>query len=267
MPYEMIEKIKIEDVTTESLDGTGTFDVLMRAVNGHINKEYTKNRIVGTEYSTVYLGALNSVLDKAMGFAMEVDKSWLEAELLRLQAINLEIEADKLAAEVILINAQVEKMGKEMELLDAQILIAACEKLKIEAQTDEIEQNTANAVIEGTVLVATECKLRAEFDVLMEQKLKTIAETSLLGQKMETEKAQTNGAAVTPDSVIGKQVSLYDAQANGFLRDAEQKAADIMTKTWSVRRTTDEGTGVEGNGLNDGNIARSVNKLLGGVDA
>ena len=76
------------------------------------------------------------------------------------------------------------------------------------------------------------------------------------------------GIAIEPGSVIGKQITLYTAQANGFDRDAEQKAAKVMIDSWNVRRTTDVGTVADGvNQLHDANVGRAVNALLGGVGA
>jgi len=43
--------------------GTGIFDILINAVVGNIKAEYDSGRIVGQEYSTVYLGALQSVIN------------------------------------------------------------------------------------------------------------------------------------------------------------------------------------------------------------
>lgn len=138
----------------------------------------------------------------------------------------------------------------------------------IQAQIDLITQQTANAVIEGTVLTATECKLRAEYDLLILQKARTSAETALLVQKMATEKAQTTSLGVDADSILGRQKSLYLAQTEGFARDAEQKAAKLMADTWNVRRTTDEGTIADGtNMLNDATVGRAITKLLSGVGA
>lgn len=246
MPYTALEKIVIGDVTQENLaTGQGNFDILMRALKEHVNKEYKAGRIDGPEYSQVYLATLQLALDKAMGFTMEVDKSWLEAEILRLTAEKLEIEKTKVTAEVALVNAQI----------------------------GLINQQTANAVVENTVLIAQECKLRAEYDVLLLQKDKVIAETALLGQKLVTEQAQTQDGAIAPGSVLGKQIVLYGRQADGFLRDAEQKAAKLMIDTWNVRRTTDEATvagpipGGADNGLGDIYIGRAVGTMLTGINA
>jgi hypothetical protein len=103
---------------------------------------------------------------------------------------------------------------------------------------------------------------------MMETKLKTAQETALLGQKVASERAQTVGAGVDADSVIGKQKSLYQAQADGFKRDAEQKAAKLLVDSWNVRRTTDSGTVADGtNMLNDATVGRAVKAVLAGVGA
>lgn len=118
------------------------------------------------------------------------------------------------------------------------------------------------------VLAAQECKLKAEFDAIMASIPKLEAETSLLNQKRVTETAQTNGTSVAPESVIGKQMTLYGRQADGFVRDAEQKAAKIMADTWNVRRTTDEGTIADAtNKLDDATIGRTITQLLAGINA
>lgn len=139
---------------------------------------------------------------------------------------------------------------------------------KTGAEVALLEQQRLNAEAEYAVLVAQECKLRAEYDVIILSKARTTAETSLLTQKIATEKAQTIGAGVDTDSVIGKQKNLYQAQTDGFARDAEQKAAKLLVDTWNVRRTTDEGTVADTtNMLNDATIGRAVTKVLTGVGA
>ena len=102
----------------------------------------------------------------------------------------------------------------------------------------------------------------------MNQIAKAAAETALLNQKVITEKAQTDGSVISPDSILGKQVILFKVQADGFQRDAEQKAAKLMIDTWSVRRGTDEGVAADStNKLADTFIGQAVTKLLAGVEA
>ena len=69
--------IVITGVTGVSLDinndwtGTGVFDVLMNAVNKNIESQYLKGRITGSDYATVYLGALQSVLAQSVEYVMK----------------------------------------------------------------------------------------------------------------------------------------------------------------------------------------------------
>lgn len=154
------------------------------------------------------------------------------------------------------------------DIADAERDKILAEITLLESQTALTDEQQANAVIQGTVLAAEECLLRARYDSEMENKLKIIAETALLNQRKVSEQAQTNGAGVDPESVLGKQITLYENQANGFLRDAEQKAADILTSTWVARRTTDEGTQANvTNKLDDATIGAAITKLLAGIQA
>ena len=58
--------IPLNKLTTVNVDGNGAFDVLMKATKLHLKEEYDGGRIVGKEYSTVYLGALTAVLQTAI---------------------------------------------------------------------------------------------------------------------------------------------------------------------------------------------------------
>lgn len=211
--------ITTADLTTKAVDGSGVFDVLMAAAAAHLEAEFAKNRIKGTEYSEVYLGAMTQVLQTATQFLLSKQKADLEAQLLEKQ--------------IALVN-----------------------------------QQKLNAEVENTVLVAQECKLRAEYDLTMANILRVNEEIALLTQKTASERAQTLELGVDENSILGRQKALYQAQADGFKRDAEQKATKIMVDSWNVRRTTDEGTVADStNMLNDSAVGRAVTKLLNGVGA
>lgn len=167
----------------------------------------------------------------------------------------------KVIADTAMVNQQ-----KANAVIEGQVMGKQMEK--IAAETKVLGQNYLNEVTQNSVLVAQECKLRAEYDLLTEQVLKVVQETTLLGQKVQTEKAQTVALGVDDNSVIGRQKLLYKAQTDGFQRDAEQKTAKLLVDSWNVRRTTDEGTVADStNMLNDATIGRAVKKLLSGVGA
>lgn len=225
--------ITVDQFTDTTLTGDGVFDVMMRSVDAHLQQEYSKSRIRGTEYSTVYLGSLQTTMERALQLLLSKDKTDLENQL---------------------ITAQIAKVNAEKLKVDAEILL--------------LQQQEKNAIQEELVLKAQKCKLDAEFDLLVCQKGKCDAETALLNQKTVTEAAQTGAAGVEADSMVGRQKELYRTQAEGFTRDAEQRVAKIMVDTWNVRRTTDEGTIADAtNKLDDASIGRAIDKLLTGINA
>jgi hypothetical protein len=246
--------IVLEDLTTGAVDGDGVFDKLMSATKAHLEVEFRKGAIKGTEYAQVYLGQVQQVLQTAVQYINLQQKSDLESQLLEQQ--------------VLLAKAQVEQTQAQVELTQQQTLNAAAQKLQIEAQTDLITEQKANEILQGKVLVAQECLLRAQYDGTLQTTLKSSAETDLLKQKIVTEKAQTLELGVDTNSVIGRQKELYAKQSAGFDRDAEQKAVKIWTDTWNARRMTDDGTVADGvNMLADTTGGRLMNKLLTGIGA
>jgi hypothetical protein len=310
--------IAVADLTQATLEGTGVFDVLMRANKAHLEAEFNKNRIKGAEYATVYLGSLTQVMQTALQFLLTKEKADLEAQLLQKQILLAQKEIDKATVEIAQITAQTElvnqqkanliaeaanipKQGLVLEAQKLQIvqqttnllaeslnipkqglLIDAnkaqvtqqtenlvSQKAQVIAQTELVVQQKANAIIEGTVLVAQECKLRAEFDLITSNTTKSAQETALLTQKVATERAQVTAMGVDDNSVVGKQKLLYQAQTDGFKRDAEQKAAKLMIDTWNVRRTTDSDNtaATATNRLSDVDVGSAVSKMLTGVGA
>lgn len=246
--------IKVEDLTTGSIDGAGVFDKLMVSVKAHLTQEYKEQRIKGPEFATVYLGALDNVLNTSVQFLLQKARVGLEAQLLEQQIILAELE--------------VEKARIALEILAQEKLKIIADVAKTEAETLLIKQQVINAEVEKRVLEAQVCKLKAEYDNLITRNLQTTAEIGLLEQKTVTEKAQVQSIGIDPDSVVGKQKALYQAQTDGFARDGELKAAKMLVDTWSTRRMTDDAVVADGvNKLNDATIGRAVEKVLIGIGA
>ena len=106
-----------------------------------------------------------------------------------------------------------------------------------------------------------------QLDLLQEQVSQAKAQTNYYAQKVITEKAQTDATVIGNGSVIDVQVELMNAQKDGYKRNAEQHAAQIMSNTWNVRRQTDEDTSANStNLLDDATVGKAIQKLLAGID-
>ena len=358
----MQQPISVSEYTEQTIEGNGVFDQMMKATTAHLEQEFTKNRIKGPEYSQVYLGAMQSVMDRALQFLLQQQTVHLQAQLLEEQIVgqqkenalqdarlaqiqaetsltgqqesNLQAEAlnipkqgevldkqveqavaeiSRISTQESLIAEQTESEAKQNEIggvLDKQIAQLGAETSRIEQQTInlteeaknipkqgllidqqiaeskeqviqigkqtlQIEQQTSNLAAEalnipkqGELIDKRICNLQAEFDLLGEQITKTAKEQELLTQRVATEKAQTDGTGIDPTSVVGRQNELQKNQADGFIRDAEQKAAKLMVDTWNVRRTTDNGESAnDTNKLRDPFIGDAIQRLLNGVNA
>lgn len=234
------DPITLASLTEAKVDGAGAFDTLMRAMSSHLEREFQENRLRGADYANVYLNALTPVLQNSVVFLLQKDEAAYKAQL---------------------VEAQVRLTEAQIRLVEAELEREILTRGLIEAQTAVQVQQVLN-------LKAEECVLKANYDIALSNNLQIIAQTSLVNQKVATEKAQTSGIGIEVGSVIGKQIALYSAQSEGFKRDAEQKAAKLMIDSWNVRRTTDVGTVADVvNQLNDANVGRAVNALLGGVGA
>lgn len=51
--------------------GNGVFDDMMETLNQHIDAQYQLGRITGSDYSTVYLGAMQSAIAESMRFVLQ----------------------------------------------------------------------------------------------------------------------------------------------------------------------------------------------------
>lgn len=294
-----MSSISIKDLTTVSVNGTGAFDKLMQTVKLHLEDEYKAGRIKGAEYSQVYLGSMVAVLDQSVKYlateqqnaliAAQVAKVEAEIQLVEAQLQNTVLEGQNLVKQGNLIDAQIAKiqaevpkvqaeialLNKQVQKLDSDIALNTKQGLRLDK---EIEKLTADIALSNAQLP----KITAEVQMLVKQldkldaeiiysnKLlsKIDAEIEILEQKGKSEAAQisdtVDGQPV--QGVIGRQKLLYERQADGFLRNAEQGMAKIMADAYAVQRGTDEELEPPA-GLNSAAISAVIDKARTGVNA
>ena len=65
-------------VTNNVVTGSGSFDDLMEAVNIHLDAQFNLGRITGSDYATVYLGAMQSALQQSVAFTLGLERLMLK---------------------------------------------------------------------------------------------------------------------------------------------------------------------------------------------
>lgn len=213
-----IVKLANADLTTSAIDGTGTFDVLMKALRVHLQKEFEGNRITGDQYAKVYLGLTEGAMAQAVQFLIQRDSAYWGAITAQQQA---------LAAQAAVILARV-------QLETAKVQLAA---VHVEAQKNQAEFALTK------LKLATEDKAYGAAAFSLQYLLP--AQEKLLKEQTETARAQTmdtrtDGLTQVTGSV-GKQKALYAQQITSYERDSEVKAAKIFIDAWTVMKTIDEG--------------------------
>lgn len=110
-------------------------------------------------------------------------------------------------------------------------------------------------------------KIEREFPLIQLQIDRAASEAELMAQKLVTEKAQTqdivNGVSIT--GVIGKQKTLYQAQIDGFSRDAEQQLAKLMVGVFNNEQAVGGGMNNVSAGVGESDIKDVINKARNGI--
>lgn len=281
----MADAVDFDLISDGCTDGDGVFDQMMKSIKAHLLEEYNAQRIRGSEYSQVYLGAMQSAMQQSIQWQLSAQTAANQAELIAAQTTQTEKQTELTEEQIAQVvaateltkeqtNTQVEQtrlvgqqadnleleadnIPKQGQNIDANTDLTKTQDENVRAQTALVQEQTINAEKEGLILDETKTKTKNEADVI--------------GQKYITEQAQTKDTTDqgTVAGVIGRQIKLYENQTDGFIRDAEQKATKIAMDAWSVLRTTNDETNLPcvldstgGNGIN-----KSLDVLLRGIDA
>lgn len=139
--------INVSSVTTvPSATYTGIFDVLMEAVNQQIYKQWEANRITGTDYANVYLGAMQTVLQQSVQFALNAETAGLQADEVRAGTARANAES---AQKVNLTAEQVKSENKNNE--DGGVIDKQIDKLTSEINlTDERRRTEETNTVDPT---------------------------------------------------------------------------------------------------------------------
>ena len=193
------------------------------------------------------------------------NKSPVEVELLQAQTDNAQ-------SQIALTEAQVLKITEENKVIPYNIERIQAEIANMTRQSDilekELEIKISSLALQDKQLLLADAELavrKLELDVKRAEVQTAQSQAQLYAAKVLTENAQTKDTA-HPNSVLGSNIAVLRAQAAGYARDAEQKAAKILVDAWNVQRNTDES--IQANAANllyDTSIGKAVSAMLRGA--
>ena len=222
IPQELLDKIlnyhisaTVDEVTTKDPDGAGAFDVFMFAISKHLEKEFSEGRIVGADYATTYIAAVQMALQQAVEFVLKKDQVFITTATSQLTAINAAIETIK--AKLSLVLAQIQAYTAQTEYANKKLALATLHEqyINLTAQYD-------NLLKERERIEAQTAQIVAQTVQIPEQTKHIQAQTEQVKEQMEATRGQTLGTRTDGTIIAGsigasvkqseKQIEVMSAQ-------------------------------------------------------
>ena len=252
--YKEVTRIANSELTTTTLDGTGTFDVLMRGFKAHLKEEYNQSRITGAEYTTAYTALVESAMAQGVQFLLGKDASFWKAMSAQIQAITAKLQLE--TARVRHTTAQLEALNQEATFALTKMRLANenmqyCigkfnheQMLPAQKTGQDIANRTAVYNVDMIMPLQKVGLEHSNSIALFNLQTMLPQQYELLVEQTEVQRAQTldtrsDGSTVV--GAVGKQKDLYSQQIKSYQRDSELKAAKLFADAWTVQKTVDEG--------------------------
>ena len=252
--YKEVTRIANSELTTTTLDGTGTFDVLMRGFKAHLKEEYNQSRITGAEYTKAYTALVESAMAQGVQFLLGKDASFWQAMSAQIQAITAKLQLE--TARVRHTTAQLEALNQEATFALTKMRLANenmqyCigkfnheQMLPAQKTGQDIANRTAVYNVDMIMPLQKVGLEHSNSTALFNLQTMLPQQHELLVEQTEVQRAQTldtRSDGITVVGTVGKQKDLYSQQIVSYQRDSELKAAKLFADAWTVQKTVDEG--------------------------
>ena len=252
--YKQVTRIANSELTTTTLDGTGTFDVLMRGFKAHLKEEYNQSRITGAEYTKAYTALVESAMAQSVQFLLGKDASFWQAMSAQIQAITAKLQLE--TARVRHTTAQLEALNQEATFALTKMRLANenmqyCigkfnheQMLPAQKTGQDIANRTAVYNLDMIMPLQKVGLEHSNSIALFNLQTMLPQQYELLVEQTEVQRAQTldtRSDGITVVGAVGKQKDLYSQQIKSYQRDSELKAAKLFADAWTVQKTVDEG--------------------------
>ena len=252
--YKEVTRIANSELTTTTLDGTGTFDVLMRGFKAHLKEEYNQSRITGAEYTKAYTALVESAMAQGVQFLLGKDASFWQAMSAQIQAITAKLQLE--TARVRHTTAQLEALNQEATFALTKMRLANenmqyCigkfnheQMLPAQKTGQDIANRTAVYNLDMIMPLQKVGLEHSNSTALFNLQAMLPQQHELLVEQTEVQRAQTldtRSDGITVVGAVGKQKDLYSQQIVSYQRDSELKAAKLFADAWTVQKTVDEG--------------------------
>jgi hypothetical protein len=190
--------ISITEITEGSIEGTGSFDKIMSAMQIRLEEEFSQGRITGDDYANVYLGAMTASMQQAVAFVLGKQNSDAQAELTRAQTCNTVADRLNIPKQGALLDAQTLNTIKQVEIATAEIAIktqqvlesienvsiARAKLVNIPKEGSLLDAQVSNATKQGLLVDVQKAEVTAQIDGIVADILNKPKQGALLDQQV-----------------------------------------------------------------------------------
>ena len=270
--YAQVTELTNEDLTTRTVNGSGTYDAIMKSQAVHLKEEFTAGRITGADYAKAYVALAQSASGQAVQFLLGKDQAYWASVIAQGQALTarVQLETAKAQLAIALIEANNQRATFALNkirlanedaqygitkynldnLLPAQLAMANAQKLG---------QDTANSIATynlTTALPAQTANITAQIALTSQQKLNLVAEALNIPKQGLMIDAQTlhtsKQADIATQEILVKQqqvlvaiaevgiaqAKLVNIPKEGAMLDAQKLSVEKGTEIASYNLTT-----------------------------
>ena len=141
--------LDVKNVTTGTIDGTGTFDVIMHTVFLHLQREYASGRITGDMYAKAYIEIMNNTLAQATQYVVAAFQATANDDLVAAQIRKINKDIELVTEQIELIDYQgVSEQAKYLDVVNGQVIAGTIGKQKdvYTAQTKGFKDSALQSV-------------------------------------------------------------------------------------------------------------------------
>ena len=141
--------LDVKNITTSTIDGTGTFDVMMQTVFLHLQREYASGRITGDMYAKAYIEIMNNTLAQATQYVVAAFQATANDDLVAAQIRKINKDIELVTEQIELIDYQgVSEQAKYLDVVNGQVIAGTIGKQKdvYTAQTKGFKDSALQSV-------------------------------------------------------------------------------------------------------------------------
>jgi hypothetical protein len=198
-------------LTTKTIDGTGSFDVVMFSIKTHLKEEYEAGRLTGLDYAKAYTELTGGAMSAGVQFLLGRDQAYWNGILVQAQARKAETESVLAMVQLEIGKANLVMTQHQAKAAEGQVAL-----LKMQLATEDAKYCLTTEQVES--------------------------------KRADTSDTRTDGAPIV--GTAGKQKELYTQQIDSYQKDSAYKVAKMFSDGWTVQKTLNENLEAPNNFLN-----------------